>query len=111
MDREGCSRRERVGFRSDRAGSVVSHRVQIRKRIDPEVAQRYLATIRRIADVAADPVEVEATTRDVDDDHLVALACEHGADYIVTGDRDLLEWPEQRPPVLTPAAFAGLLAE
>lgn len=86
-------------------------RPRIQKRIDPESSQRYLTTIRRIADVAADPAEIESITRDVDDDYLVALAREHGADYIVTGDKDLLEWPDQRPPVLTPATFAELLGE
>ena len=25
---------------------------------------------------------------------------------IISGDKDLLDWPEQRPPVLTPRAFA-----
>jgi hypothetical protein len=29
----------------------------------------------------------------------------------VTGDKDLLEWPGQRPPVLTPAAFAEQMGE
>ncbi len=40
-----------------------------------------------------------------------ALAREYGADFIVTGDKDLLEWAEQRPPVLTQAALAELLGE
>lgn len=48
-----------------------------------------------------DPIDIAAHTRDPDDDYLVALAREHNADYIVTGDKDLLEWPEQRPPVVT----------
>jgi predicted nucleic acid-binding protein len=38
-----------------------------------------------------------------------ALASDNEADCIVTGDKDLLEWPEQRPSVLTPAAFAVLV--
>jgi putative PIN family toxin of toxin-antitoxin system len=86
-------------------------RPRVQKRIEPELSQRYLATIRRIADVVSDPAEVESITRDVDDDYLVALAREHGADYIVTGDKDLLEWPDQRPPVITPAAFAAMAGE
>ena len=86
-------------------------RPRIQKRIDAELAGLYLATIQRIAELVADPMSVAAHTRDVDDDYLVALAREHGADYIVTGDKDLLEWPEQRPPVITPAAFEALLGE
>jgi putative PIN family toxin of toxin-antitoxin system len=86
-------------------------RPRIQKRIEPELSQLYLATLRRIADVVADPVSVASHTRDPDDDYLVALAREHGADYIVTGDKDLLEWPEQRPPVIAPAVFEQLMGE
>ena len=64
----------------------MSGRPRIQKRIDPELAGLYLATIQRIAELVADPIPVAAHTRDVDDDYLVALAREHGADYIVTGD-------------------------
>ena len=89
----------------------VLNRPRIQKRIEPELSQRYLATLRRVADVAADPESAAALTRDPDDDYLVALAREHSVDYIVTGDKDLLEWPEQRPPVITPAEFDDLLRE
>ena len=47
---------------------------------------------------------------DADDDYLVALARQHDADYIVTGDKDLLEWDDQVPPAITPAAFEDLLS-
>jgi len=87
----------------------VLDRSRLRKRVDPELARLYLATIRRIAVLAANPPEIEATTRDVDDDYLVALGREHGVDWIVTGDKDLLEWEAQTPPVITPAAFEELL--
>ena len=83
-------------------------RPRLRKRVDPGLAQLYLATIRRIADVAADPAPIEAATRHADDDYLVALAREHNADWIVTGDKDLLEWEDQTPPAITPAAFEEL---
>lgn len=86
-------------------------RPRIQKRIEPELAGLYLATVRRIVELVADPMSVSAHTRDLDDDYLVALAREHGADYIVTGDKDLLEWPEQRPPVIAPAAFEDLRGE
>jgi uncharacterized protein len=90
---------------------VLTRRPRMRKWIALDVAERFVETFRVLADVVPDQVEVEATTRDVDDDYLVALAREHEADYIVTGDKDLLEWPDQRPPVLTPAAFAELVGE
>lgn len=90
---------------------VLTRRPRMRKWIALDVAERFVETLRVLADVVPDPAEVEATTRDVDDDYLVALAREQGADYIVTGDKDLLEWPDQRPPVLAPAAFAELVGE
>ncbi len=31
------------------------------------------------------------------------------ADYLVTGDKDLLEWDDQVPPAITPAAFEDLI--
>ncbi len=88
---------------------VLTARPRMRKWIPLEVAERYVATIQVLADVVEDPAVIGTTTRDVDDDYLVALAREHGADFIVTGDNDLLDWAEQRPPVITPAAFEELL--
>ena len=74
-----------------------------------KLPRKYLAAIEFAADVVADPAEPIAQTRDVDDDYVVALAVEHAADFIVSGDKDLIEWTEQRPPVLTPAQFEELL--
>lgn len=88
---------------------VLTERPRLRKWIDLTVAQGYIHTISTLVDVVADPASIEATTRDADDDYLVALAREHSADFIVTGDKDLLEWSDQRPPVITPAAFENLL--
>lgn len=87
----------------------VLDRPRLRKRVNPELSQLYMATVRRIADVVTDPAPIEATTRDVDDDYLVALGREHSVDWIVTGDKDLLEWEDQMPPAITPAAFEELL--
>jgi uncharacterized protein len=79
-------------------------------RIDPELAQLYVATVRRIAHLVDDPVSIVAATRDPGDDYLVALARQHRADYVVTGDKDLLEWGAQVPPAITPAAFEDVLS-
>ena len=86
-------------------------RSRIQKRVRPELAQLYMSTMDRIAEVVADPVSVTAETRDPKDDYLVALGREHTVDYIVTGDKDLLEWPGRHPPVITPAAFDQLLRD
>jgi len=90
---------------------VLTQRPRMRKWIALDVAEHFVETIRVLADLVPDPAAAEPTTRDVDDDYLVALAREYEADHIVTGDKDLLEWPEQLPPVLTPAAFVELVGE
>ena len=87
----------------------VLDRPRLRKRVDSELAQLYMATVRRIADVVSDPAPIASTTRDVDDDYLVALGREHSVDWIVTGDKDLLEREDQMPRAITPAAFEELL--
>jgi predicted nucleic acid-binding protein len=44
------------------------------------------------------------------DNPILACAVEGGADYIVSGDRDLLVLERfQSIPIVSPAAFAGLL--
>lgn len=80
-------------------------RPRLQKRIEPGLADLYLATVRRIANLVDDPVSIAAATRDPDDDYLVALARQYNADYVVTGDKDLLEWDDQVPPAISPAPF------
>ena len=91
--------------------AVLVERPRLRRWIDLAAARRYVGAIRTMVDLVADPVEIESATRDTSDDYLVALARLNGADLIVSGDKDLLEWPEQDPPVVTPAAFATMLDE
>ena len=81
----------------------------MRRWIDLPVAELYVETIAAVADLVPDPGEIIPLIRDSDDDYLIALARIHDAELIVSGDRDLLEWEEQRPPVVTPAAFAQLI--
>ena len=88
---------------------VLTERPRLRKWIDLRVAKDYIDTISTLVDLVADPAPIDPATRDVDDDYLVAMAREHSADYIVTGDKDLLEWEDQTPPAITPAAFEELL--
>jgi predicted nucleic acid-binding protein len=46
---------------------------------------------------------------DPDDDYLIALARVAGADYLISGDRHLLDLTDPDPPVLTPRQFLDLL--
>jgi len=87
----------------------VLSRPRLQERLPEEARSVYLRDLASFLDVVPDPAVVPATTRDPEDDYLVALARENGVDWIVSGDKDLLEWEEQRPPVLPPAAFGALL--
>ncbi len=84
-------------------------RPRLAKWITHDDAVAFFRSIRTTADVVVVPFAIPETLRDSDDDYLVALARKNGADYIVSGHKDLLEWEEQNPPVVTPAAFDKLL--
>ncbi len=89
--------------------SSVLDRPRIQKRLPADRAAAFLDDLVTLLEVVADPINVEPVTRDPKDDYLVALAVEHGVDFIVSGDKDLLEWEEQSPRVMAPAAFWNLL--
>jgi putative PIN family toxin of toxin-antitoxin system len=84
-------------------------RPRLAKRIAHEDAVSFVRAIRTAADIVDDPAVIAEATRDQDDDYFVALARAHDAEVIVSGDKDLLEWDEQSPPVVTPAAFEKML--
>ena len=86
-------------------------RPRLTKRITAEDAHAFIHSIRVVADLAPDGVAPLAFTRDPDDDYLIALARAHEADVIVSGDKDLLTWPEQQPPVVAPATFETMLGD
>jgi predicted nucleic acid-binding protein len=56
-----------------------------------------------------DPTRIPALSRDPDDDYLFALAVEHGAERIVTGDADLLDIAEPPVPVIGVRQFLDAL--
>jgi putative PIN family toxin of toxin-antitoxin system len=68
-----------------------------------------VAGIAEAATVLDDPVEVDATLRDPDDDYLVALAREAGAEVIVSGDGDLLDHVGLEPAAISPREACELL--
>jgi uncharacterized protein len=91
--------------------SDVLDRPRLRKRISAEDAREFVGTISALPNQVPDPSEIAIATRDADDDYLVALAREHEAAWIVTGDDDLLEWEDQNPRTIPPAAFEQWLIE
>ena len=84
---------------------VLTTRPRLRKWIGLENATLFVDTIEAVVDLVDDPADVQTETRDQNDDYLIALAKAHDVDAIVSGDKDLLEWEDQRPPVMTPAQF------
>ena len=93
----------------DEVREVLTERPRLRRWIELPVAELFVGRIKNAAEPVPDPGEVEVHTRDPGDDYLIALARAHGAELIVSGDRDLLEWEEQLPPVITPATFAEIV--
>lgn len=80
-----------------------------RERFDADDLAEIVASVDEAAIKYDDPQEIEALLRDPDDDYLVALAREAGADAIVTGDRDLLDHPGLAPQPLDSRAACRLL--
>lgn len=89
--------------------TVLTERPRLRRWISIATAERFIETVSAAADLVGDPEEVETATRDRDDDYLVSLARAHRVDFIVSGDRDLLEWKGQTPPVVAPGDFESLI--
>lgn len=84
---------------------VLTTRVRLRRWISLELANSYLDLISTLVDLVTDPPREEHGVRDDDDSYLVTLARMHGCEYIVTGDKHLLEWTVQVPPCIMPADF------
>lgn len=83
---------------------------KLRKRIPAEKAAAFLNWVRDHGPLADDPTSPPAvSSRDPDDDYLLALAIERRA-YLITGDQDLLVLRSDLP-ILTPAQFATKLRE
>lgn len=95
----------------DEVTSVLVDRDSMRRWISAEDARLFVERLSTTADVYEDPRPGPSLTRDPDDDFVVYLARENDADLIVSGDGDLLEWPEQRPPVVAPAQFERMLSQ
>jgi putative PIN family toxin of toxin-antitoxin system len=68
-----------------------------------------ITAIETAAVMLADPIKPEAVLRDPTDDYLVALARTAKADFIVTGDKDLLDHIGLRPPAINARQACELL--
>ena len=84
---------------------VLTSRERLRKWISRERAAAFIEMIGTMVDLVPDPPVEEVGIRDSEDAYLASLARMHTCDFIVTGDKDLLEWEHQEPPCITPASF------
>jgi uncharacterized protein len=84
-------------------------RAKFRRFITAAVATEFIDGLATDAGIVADPPELPGVSPDPDDDYLVALARAARADYLVSGDRHLLDLIEPDPPVLSPRQFLDLL--
>jgi predicted nucleic acid-binding protein len=71
---------------------------------------RFLAGLLAIAEWAEDPQDASGvSSRDPDDDYLLALGDSAQVDVLVSGDRDLTEISDPPMPIETPAQFSRRL--
>ena len=88
---------------------VLILRARLRKWISIEHAHEFVEMISTLSDLVPDPTESPSVLRDKSDEYLVDLGRIHVVNFIVSGDKDLLEWDEQLPPVISPSQFATML--
>jgi uncharacterized protein len=75
-----------------------------------EDVRRFLDGLARSAQVFRDAPRVPVVTRDPSDDQVIACAVAAGADYLVTGDDDMLVLAEhQGIRIITPREFLDIL--
>jgi uncharacterized protein len=84
-------------------------RPKFRRWISTATAADLIAGLADDALVVEDPPALAELSPDPDDDYLIALARAASADYLVSGDRHLLDLADPNPPVLTPREFLELL--
>ena len=93
----------------------VLDRPRFRRWVSTETAAEFIDGLAQDAEVIDEPPPPPrphphpGLSPDPDDDYLIALARAAGADYLVSGDRHLLDLADPDPPVLTPRQFLDLL--
>jgi uncharacterized protein len=87
-------------------------RVMKRYNLSEESVEALLASLWSDASIVGDPVAIEAICADPNDDFLLAICRDSGADYLVTGDRLVREVGVYgRTQIVTPRRFIEVLSE
>ena len=88
---------------------VLFSRSRLRKWISLDDAKRYVEMLQQHFNFVPDPAVIIPLSRDSDDDYILALAQRERADYVVSGDKDLLVLHVPEFSILTPAKFEIVL--
>ncbi len=88
----------------------VLNRPKFERWASSETISEYLSGIEDASIKAEDPAEPEPRSPDTDDDYLLALAEVAGADFLVSGDPDLVGLRDFAPPILTPRQLFDRIA-
>lgn len=88
---------------------VLIGRPRLRKWISVDDAEHYLEILQMRFDFVQNPHHIIPTSRDSDDDFILALARREQANHIVSGDKDLLVLRDIEFSVITPAEFIKIL--
>jgi putative PIN family toxin of toxin-antitoxin system len=88
---------------------VLVSRPRLRKWISLDDAKRYVEMLQLHLNFVPNPEFIIPLSRDSDDDYILALAQRERADYVVSGDKDLLVLHVSEFPILTPAEFEIVL--
>lgn len=84
-------------------------RPKLQRFVTTALASAFIDGLATDAVIVQDPPEPPDLSPDPDDDYLIALARTASADYLVSGDRHLLDLTDPDPPVLTPRQFLDFL--
>lgn len=93
--------------------AVTKAKSYLASRISLETVTAFVQVLQDLAEYLPPVVEaIPPLSRDPKDDYLLALALIGRADYLVTGDEDLLSLKQvDAVTILRPSAFAALLAD
>ena len=88
---------------------VLFSRPRLRKWISLIDAERYVEMLQLRFNFVPNPTDVIAISRDSDDDYILALAQRERADYVISGDKDLLVLQIPEISIITPAEYEIVL--
>ncbi|HLW02711.1 MAG TPA: putative toxin-antitoxin system toxin component, PIN family [Ktedonobacterales bacterium] len=92
--------------------AIAYQQVRSLHRLTPSQMEQFLARFRELAILVEPTEEVTVVERDRDDNQFIACALAGGAEYIVTGDDDLLSIKTyQGIRILSPATFLAFLEQ